>query len=69
MVKYKTLQLHKDEGGMSLPNLMDYFYAAQVRFLVSASCPLYQARWKDIEVNVETFRIQAALGDKGNKLH
>ena len=67
-VRYKTLQLPKEEGGLSLPNLKQYFYAAQVKFLVSACCPFYQARWKDIEAKVEGFQIQAILGDKGNKL-
>jgi len=28
-VRYKTLQLPKDKGGMGLPNLKEYFYAAQ----------------------------------------
>ena len=47
-VRYKTLQLPKEKGGLSLPNLKQYaFYAAQVKFLVCTCCPLYQERWKD----------------------
>ena len=32
-VRFATLQLAKHEGGMALPSLKDYFYAAQFRFL------------------------------------
>jgi len=58
----------KEEGGLSLPNLKQYLYAAQVKFLVSTCCPLYQARWKDIEAKMESFQIQTILGDIGDKL-
>lgn len=33
-IKYATLQLTKNEGGMSLPNLKDYFQAAQLELLI-----------------------------------
>lgn len=62
-IRYKTLQLQKEEGGLSLPNLKRYFFAAQVKFLVCTCCPQYQARWKDIEASRETNLIQALLGD------
>ncbi len=67
-VRYKTLQLQKEEGGLALSNLKQYFYAAQGRFLVCICCPLYQARWKDVEIKTDTFHIQAALGDTRNKM-
>ena len=33
-IRYRTLQLHKDCGGLGLPCLRDYNYAAQLRPLV-----------------------------------
>lgn len=33
-IKYCTLQLEKDKGGMALPNLKDYYRAAQLRPVV-----------------------------------
>ncbi len=32
--RYKTIQLPKDKKGLALPNLKEYFYAAQIRPLV-----------------------------------
>ena len=48
--RYKTLQLSKEKGGLNLPNLRDYYYAAQLRPLVCWSSSHYTARWKDIEM-------------------
>lgn len=33
-VKHKVLQLSKEKGGLALPCLRDYYYAAQLRPLV-----------------------------------
>lgn len=33
-VRFATLQLTKNKGGMALPSLKEYFYAAQFRLLV-----------------------------------
>ena len=33
-IKYATLQIPKDKGGLALPNLLEYYYAAQTRVLV-----------------------------------
>lgn len=67
-VRFRTLLLNKTEGGLCLPNLRQYFYAAQVRFLVCASCPHYLARWKDIEINIESSPVHSLLGDKERRL-
>jgi hypothetical protein len=39
-VKYKTLQLSKVEGGLSAPDLREYFFAAQLRIEVLSVCIL-----------------------------
>lgn len=51
-IKFKTLQLPAEEGGMALPNFRDYFYAAQTKYLINICTPTYQARWKDIELSI-----------------
>ncbi len=33
-IKYTTLQIPKDKGGLALPNLLEYYYATQIRPLV-----------------------------------
>ena len=33
-VRYKTLQINIEEGSVSLPNLRQYFYAAQIRLVI-----------------------------------
>lgn len=66
-IRYKTLQLHKDGGGLGLPCLRDYFYAAQLRPLVCWCNPSYSARWKDIENNM-THQIPLAAVMADNKL-
>lgn len=30
-IKYTTLQVPKDQGGLALPNLQEYYYAAQIQ--------------------------------------
>uniref|UniRef100_A0A671X9Z4 Reverse transcriptase domain-containing protein n=1 Tax=Sparus aurata TaxID=8175 RepID=A0A671X9Z4_SPAAU len=64
-VRFKTLQLPKEQGGMSLPNFKDYFFAAQTRPLINLCNPSFQARWKDIELSsLVDPPIQAALLDQ-----
>ena len=66
-IRYRTLQLHKDCGGLGLPCLRDYNYAAQLRPLVCWSNPSYSARWKDIESNM-THQIPLAAVMADNRL-
>lgn len=48
-IKFKTLQLRKDKGGMGLPCLQEYYHVAQLRPLVCLCSPTYTAAWKEIE--------------------
>lgn len=63
-VKFKTLQIDKEHGGLALPNLKEYYYAAQLRYIVYWCSPEYQARWKHIELNLGQSQPQARLGGK-----
>ena len=53
-----------DEGGMGHPHLKDYFYAAQVRYIVDWCKPNYTAKWKKIEAKCGEYPIQSIIGDK-----
>lgn len=62
-VRFSTLQLPKDKGGMALPNLKFYFYAAQLRFVCCWCDPGYFAKWKEIESCTDGYQIQTLLGE------
>jgi len=64
-IKYDTLQLGKHEGGMALPNLKEYFHAAQLRTLVCWCAKDYEAKWKNLERYVQGREIQSLIGDEG----
>ncbi len=62
-VKFKTLQLSKERGGV--PCLHKYFWAAQLRIIVCRCNPEYQARWKDIEMGwFDKIHIQEIIADE-----
>lgn len=64
-IKYQTLQLMKEKGGLGLPCLRDYYYAAQVRPLICLCSPIYSAGWKDVEGTImKDIPIMALLNDK-----
>lgn len=44
-IKYTTLQIPKDKGGLALPNLKEYYYDAQLRHLVYWCDTSYTTRW------------------------
>uniref|UniRef100_A0A3B5QTR8 Reverse transcriptase zinc-binding domain-containing protein n=1 Tax=Xiphophorus maculatus TaxID=8083 RepID=A0A3B5QTR8_XIPMA len=48
-IKYKTLQRSKTEGGLNLPVLKYYFWAAQLKPLISWIQQDSQTRWLSIE--------------------
>ncbi len=48
-IRFRTLQLPKDKGGLALPCLKSYYQAVQLKNLWSLCNPAYSARWKDIE--------------------
>jgi len=62
-VRYSTLQLQKDKGGMALPNLKLYFYAAQLRYLCCWCDPSYCAKWKEIETCIPGYNVQTLMGE------
>lgn len=61
-VRYSTLQLPGERGGMALPCLKDYFLSAQLRPLWCWCNPVYEAKWKAIELSLMDIPIQSALG-------
>ena len=63
-IRYKTLQLPKDKGGMALPSLIEYFNAAQIRPLTCWCNKAYEARWKDIEIESGGGQILNLLANK-----
>ena len=63
-VRYETLQLAKDKGGMGLPKLNEYFYAAQFRHIICGCMPDYTAKWKDGEIEFVKNPFQSLIGDQ-----
>ena len=63
-IRYKTLQLKREAGGLGLPYLYDYYCAAQLRPLVCWCTTSYKARWKDIEMTgSQGIPLASVLGD------
>lgn len=50
-IKFRTLQLPKNKGGLALPCLKSYYQAAQIKTLLNVYNPSYSARWKEIEAS------------------
>lgn len=63
-IRLKTLQLDKENGGLALPNFREYYYAAQLRYIVYWCSLSYQARWKDIEMGLGLAPPQSRLSGK-----
>ena len=64
-IRFQTLQISKNKGGLALPCLKDYYISAQLRILFCWCVSDYKARWKEIEENISgTTPIQARIGDK-----
>uniref|UniRef100_A0A672H408 Reverse transcriptase domain-containing protein n=1 Tax=Salarias fasciatus TaxID=181472 RepID=A0A672H408_SALFA len=61
-VRYKTLQLPKASGGMGLPNLKDYYLAAQVKPLLLWCNQEYISKWKAMELSLLDRPLQSLLG-------
>ena len=63
-IRFKTLQLSKENGGLSLPCLQYYYYAAQLWPLVCWSSPGYLAKWIEIEQGMmEETPLSALIAD------
>lgn len=63
-IRYTTLQLPQNKGGLALPHLKEYFHAAQLRQLICWCDTEYVARWKDIEIDIHKTPIQANIGER-----
>ena len=63
-IKLRTLQLEKKQGGLALPDFRQYYYAAQLRYVVYWCSPEYQAKWKNIEFKLDKLPPPVRLGAK-----
>lgn len=48
-VKLKILKLRRNKGGFALPNLINYYYSAQVRLIITMLQNRWGPKWKKIE--------------------
>ena len=64
-IRYKTLQLPKGKGGLTLPSLREYFYAVQIRPLIYWCKDEFVARWKSIELGQKDIEIRNLITHKG----
>jgi len=53
-VRYSTLQLPREKGGMALPSLKNYYCEAQLRPILNWCTSSYIAKWKDIETHIRS---------------
>lgn len=63
-IKYSTLKIKKEKGGLSLPNLHDYYFAAQLKTVEQWCDHTYEAGWKELESKCGNIPIQALIGDQ-----
>ena len=63
-VRYNTLQLPKDKGGLSLPNIEHYYKSALLRYLIYWCNPSYSAKWKNLDLSQSDITLQTLLGDR-----
>lgn len=63
-IKFSTLQLKKDNGGLALPNMRKYYDAAQLTPLLYWGNEEYGSRWKELESSIiSRYPLQAVIGD------
>lgn len=64
-IRYKTLQLPKENGGWGLQCLKRHYTSAMIRAVLHWCDPSYIAAWKEIESKtISNMHIQAVLADK-----
>lgn len=61
-IKYSTLQLAKNRGVMALPNLKDYYEAAQFDQQLSGVTRII-TKWNEIEMRIASNPVQSLLGN------
>ena len=66
-VRFKSLQLSKEKGGMSQPCLEYYYKAAQLQYHIYWCINDYEAKWKELEINQLDIPLQSLLGDTSSK--
>lgn len=67
-VKMKTLKLAKRNGGLGLPNLQNYYYAAQIQTLQIWLNDDMQAKWRSIERSTSKMgKLLPLFGKKPNQ--
>lgn len=54
----------ENKGGMALPNLKEYFHAAQLRPVVCWCAKDHEAKWKNLELNVQGRGNSSLTGDE-----
>ena len=65
-IRFSTLQLGKENGGIALPCLRNYYYASQLIPLLHWCSREYKARWKELESGLNTtFPLEATIADRG----
>ncbi len=62
-IRHKTLSINKEKGGVSLPNLRNYYYSAQLKNVILWCDSRYEAKWRDMERECRGIPIQAMIGD------
>uniref|UniRef100_A0AAQ5YGG3 Reverse transcriptase domain-containing protein n=1 Tax=Amphiprion ocellaris TaxID=80972 RepID=A0AAQ5YGG3_AMPOC len=64
-IRFGTLQLKKEQGGLALPCLKYYYYASQLIPLILWCNEEYRSKWKELEIKtVNKFPLQAVIGDR-----
>ena len=63
-VRYNTLQLPKEKGGLSLPNMEHYYKSAELRYLIYWCNPCYNTKWKIVDLSQLDIPLQTLLGDR-----
>lgn len=64
-VRYRVMQLRREEGGIALPCLRYYYYASQLIPLLYWCNEDYRSKWKELEIKMVTqFPLQAVIGDR-----
>lgn len=57
-IKLKLLLNTKDEGGLGLPNLQNYFYATQILTIIKRRNSFKEPKW----INMERTKVNCSLG-------
>ena len=62
-VKFEKLQILKENGGMALPNLRQYYNAAQLTPVINWCEVNYVSKWKNIEQAIQGRKIASIIAD------